>query len=70
MKQESRTWYALLAIRLKNLGFEQCKAGVIGFRVIEDKRVAITAVVHVDKIFAVGRNDGSFVCGLEWKDTD
>ena len=42
---------------LKSQGFEQCKTDVCAFRLIEDGRVAITAVVHVDDIFAVGRND-------------
>ena len=28
------------------------------FRLLEDGRVAITAVVHVDDIFAAGRKEG------------
>ena len=40
---------------LKRLGFEQCMADVCVFRLIENGRVAITAVVHVDDIFAVGK---------------
>ena len=50
LKQASRTLHA-------NLGFDQCKADVCVFRLIEDGHVAITAVVHVDDIFAVGRED-------------
>ena len=38
---------------LEELGFEQCKADVHVFRLIEDGRVSITAVVHADDIFAV-----------------
>ena len=40
---------------LKKLGFEQCMSDVCVFRLNEDGRVAITAVVHVDDIFAVGQ---------------
>ena len=39
------------------LGFEQCMTDVYVFRLIEDGRVAITAVVHVDDIFAVGQKE-------------
>ena len=37
------------------LGFEHCMTDVYVFRLIEDGRVAITTVVHVDDIFAVGQ---------------
>ena len=39
------------------LGFEQCMTDVCVFRLIEDERVAITAVEHVDDIFAVGQKE-------------
>ena len=57
LKQASRTWHAHLTTCLKRLGFEQCMADVCVFRLIEDGRVAITAVVHVDDIFAVGQKE-------------
>ena len=58
LKQASRTWHAHLAKCLKILGFEQCMTDVCVFRLIEDHgRVAITAVVHVDDIFAVGQKE-------------
>ena len=57
LKQTSRTWHAHLTTCLKRLGFEQCMTYVCVFRLIEDGRVAITAVVHVDVIFAVGQKE-------------
>ena len=57
LKQASRTWYAYLTTCLKRLGFEQCMTDVCVFRLIEDGLVAITAVVHVDAICAVGRKE-------------
>ena len=45
LKQASRTWHAHLTTCLKRLGFEQCMTDVCVFRLIEDGRVAITAVV-------------------------
>ena len=55
LKQASRTWHAHLATCLKSLGFEQSMTYVCVFRLIEDGCVAITAVVHVDAMFAVGQ---------------
>ena len=60
LKQASRTWHAPLTTCLKRLGFEQCMADVCVFRLIENGRVAITAVVHVDDIFAVGQNTEAY----------
>ena len=57
LKQASRTWHAHLTTCLKSLGFEQCMTDVCVFRLVEDGRVAITAVVHVDDIFAVGQEE-------------
>ena len=55
LKQASRTWHAHLTTCLKSLGFEQSMTDVCVFCLIEDGRVAITAVVHVDAMFAVGQ---------------
>ena len=57
LMQASRTGHAHLTTCLKRLGFEQCMTDVCGFRLIEDERVAVTAVVHVDDIFAVGQKE-------------
>ena len=58
LKQASRTWHAHLTTCLKGLGFEQCMTDVCVFRLIEDGRVAITGVVHVNDIFVVDRRKG------------
>ena len=57
LKQASRTWHAHLTTCLKRLGFEQYMTDVCVFRLVEDGRVAITAVVYVDDIFAVGQKE-------------
>ena len=57
LKQVSRTWHAHLTMCLQRLGFEQCMTDVCVFRLIEDGRVTIPAVVHVDDIFAVGQKE-------------
>ena len=57
LKQASRTWHAHLTTCLLRLGFEQCLTDVCVLRLIEDGRVTITAVVHVDDIFAVGQKE-------------
>ena len=57
LEQASRTWQAHLTTCLKRLGFEQCMADVCVFSLIEDGRTAITAVAHVDDIFAVGQKE-------------
>ena len=54
MNQASRSWQAHLTTCLKTLGFQQCLADACVFRLVEEGRVAIIAVVHVDDIFAVG----------------
>ena len=54
LKQASRSWHAHLTSCLKTTGFQQCLADVCVFRLVEEGRVAIIAVVHVDDIFAVG----------------
>ena len=56
LKQAPRTWHAHLTTCLQRLGFEQCLTDVCVFRLIEDGRVAITAVVHTSMIFL--RQDG------------
>ena len=54
LKQASRSWYAHLTSCLKALGFQQCLADACVFRLVEEGRVAIITVVHVDDIFVVG----------------
>ena len=50
LKQASRTWHAHLTTCVLILGVEQCLTVICVFRFIEDERVTITAVVHVDDI--------------------
>ena len=57
LKQASRIWHAHLTTCLKIPGFEQCMTDVCVFRLIEDGGVAITAVVHVDDVFAVEQKE-------------
>ena len=57
LNKATRTWHAHLTTCFKRLGFEQCTTDVCVFRLIEDGRVAITAVVHVDDAFAVGQKE-------------
>ena len=54
LKQASRLWYAHLTSFLKTLCFQQCLANACVFRLVEEGRVAIIAVVHVNDIFALG----------------
>ena len=54
LKQASRSWYVHLTTCLNTLGFQQCLADACVFRLVEEGRIAIIAVVHVDDIFAVG----------------
>ena len=54
VKQASRSWYTHLTPCLTKLGFQQCLADACVSRWVENGRVAITAVIHVDGIFAVG----------------
>ena len=49
--------YGLKQASRKRLSFEQCVTDICIFRLIEDTRVAITAVVHVDDVFAVGQKE-------------
>ena len=53
LKQASRSWHSYLVTRLKSLGFEWSLADACVFRLIEAGSVPVTAVVHVDDIFAV-----------------
>ena len=53
LKQASRSWHAHLTSCLKKLDFQQCLADACVFRLVEEGRVAVIAVVHVDDIFAV-----------------
>ena len=54
LKQASRSWHAHLTTCLKTPGFQQCLADACVFHLVEEGRVAVIAVVHVDDIFAVG----------------
>lgn len=57
LKQASRSWHSDLISRMKGLGFEQCPTDACVFLLVERGTVTISAVVHVDDIFAVGRNE-------------
>ena len=56
LKQASRTWHYHLVRGMKALGFEQCEADACVMRLVEDGPVSVVVVVHVDDIFAIGRN--------------
>ena len=54
LKQASRSYHAHLTSCLKTLVFQQCLADACVFRLVEEGRVAIIAVVRVDDtLFAV-----------------
>ena len=57
LTHDSRTWHAHLTTCLKRFGFGQCMTDACVFRLIEDRRAVITAVVHVDNIFAVEQKE-------------
>ena len=46
LKQASRSWHAHLTTCLNTLGFQQCLADACVFRLVEEGRVAIIAVVQ------------------------
>lgn len=48
LKQESRTWLALLTTCLKSLRFEQCKTDVCVLCLTEDGRVTVAAVLQIE----------------------
>ena len=54
LKQASRSWHAHLTTCLNTLGFQQYLADACVFRLVEEGRIAIIAVVYVDDVFAVG----------------
>ena len=54
LKQALRSGHAHLTLCLKTLGFERCLADACVFRLIEEGRGTIVAVVHVNDIFVVG----------------
>ena len=58
LNQASRSWHAHLTSCLKTLGFYRCLADACVSRLVEEGRVTIIAVVHVDDIFAVGLKSG------------
>ena len=57
LKQSSRQWRAHLTRCLLFLGFVQCLADACVFRLMEDGRIVMIIVVHVDDIFDVGKKD-------------
>ena len=54
LKHTSREWHAYLTRCLLTLGFVQCLADACVFRLMDEGKVVMTIVVHVDDIFAVG----------------
>ena len=54
LKQASRTWHFHLMKGMKRLGFEQCAADACVFRLIENGKVTLIVIVHVDDIFCAG----------------
>lgn len=54
LRQASRQWHNHLGARLKSLRFTQCVASPCMFCLMEEDKVHITLVAHVDYIFAVG----------------
>ena len=54
LKQASRQWHAHLTRCLLTLGFVQCLADACVFRLMDEWKVVMTIVVHLDDIFAVG----------------
>ncbi|CAB1106471.1 unnamed protein product [Ectocarpus sp. CCAP 1310/34] len=57
LKQASRHWHAHLTRCLLLLVFLQCLADTCVFRLMEEGRVIMIIVVHVDDIFAVGQKE-------------
>ncbi|CAB1102712.1 unnamed protein product [Ectocarpus sp. CCAP 1310/34] len=57
LKQASRHWHSHLTRCLLLLGFLQCLADACVFRLMEEGRVIMIIVVHVDDIFAVGQKE-------------
>ena len=55
MRQASRHWYAMLKKCLLALGFYLCLADSCVFRMILGGIVVLILLVHVDDIFAVGK---------------
>ncbi|CAB1101635.1 unnamed protein product [Ectocarpus sp. CCAP 1310/34] len=57
LKQASRHWHAHLTRCLLLLRFLQCMADACVFRLMDEGRVIMIIVVHVDDIFAVGQKE-------------
>ncbi|CAB1096609.1 unnamed protein product [Ectocarpus sp. CCAP 1310/34] len=57
LKQASRQWHSHLARCLICLGLIQCMVDTCVFRLIEEGRVVVTLVVHVDDIFSIGEEE-------------
>ena len=54
LRQASRKWHGRLTECMLDLGFVQCLADMCVFRLIENGRVVVIVLVHVDDIFVVG----------------
>lgn len=62
-KQTTRSWHGYLFSRMKRLDFEHCPVDACVSRLVEEGSVTISAVVHVDDMFAVGRKERRYrVC--------
>ncbi|CAN0014758.1 unnamed protein product [Pylaiella littoralis] len=57
LKQASRQWHSHLCACLVLLGFVRCEADTCVFRLMEDGKVVIAVVVHVDDLFAAGAKE-------------
>ena len=65
LKQASRQWHAYLTRYRLTLGFLPCLADACIFRLMEDGRVVMIIMVHVDDIFAVGEKTRCDQCGRD-----
>ncbi|CAB1101054.1 unnamed protein product [Ectocarpus sp. CCAP 1310/34] len=57
LQQASRPWHSHLARCFICLGCIQCLADTCVFRLIDEGRVVVTLVVHVDDIFLIGEEE-------------
>ena len=63
LKQASRQWHAHLTRCLLTLGFAQCLADACVFRLMDEGRVVMTIVVHMDDMFEVGERARCYQVG-------
>ena len=67
LKQASRSWHAHLTTCLKTLCFQQCLVDACVFRLVQEGRVAIIAVVHVDS--TIGGGGDVTILSPFWEET-